>query len=84
MDPDEAASLERVRQALVDYINAFGGAEDGDLVTDFVVVAGWVNVKDETDGVHIAASNSPGYTLRGLLAQATDIQSNSMSTGDDD
>lgn len=49
--------------------------DEGDLLTDFIVVAGYVSA-DGSDGVIVTTSDgSTGYSVRGLLATATDIYS---------
>ncbi|GEE00200.1 hypothetical protein nbrc107696_06460 [Gordonia spumicola] len=46
--------------------------DEGDLITDFVIVSGFIR-PDGTDGIIITTSQSaPSYTVRGLLASAID------------
>lgn len=71
----QCETLAAIHDAVVAHIQAHHGPDDGDIVTDFVVVAGWINVvgDEQEDGVHIITSESPGYTSRGLIAKADDI-----------
>jgi len=44
-----------------------------DIITDFIVVAGVVDLVDNTSGVFLVQPDTPTYTTRGLLACAVDI-----------
>lgn len=71
-------TLSAIHDAVVAHVQAHHNLDEGDIVTDFVVVAGWINPMgdEQGDGVHIITSDStPGYTGRGLLATASDIYS---------
>lgn len=67
-------TTEAIREALVAHINTHHEPGEGDVVTDLVVVAGWINIHgdEQGSGVHIvSAEGTPSYTAHGLLATAS-------------
>lgn len=68
-------STDKLRAAIVEYCQDEFDIDPGDIVTDFVVVAGWINLTAEQhDGILIACSDgTPGYTQTGLLKSAEEV-----------
>lgn len=70
---------EQLGEAIREYVREHHYIAENEVVTDYVVIAGWVDPSkeedaDDADGVHIITSQrSPGYTGRGLLATACSV-----------
>lgn len=76
--------LKAIEDAIERYCIEELEPDEGDVVTDFAIVAGWVNFSNDEDGVFIiSGEHTPGYTKRGLLSTGLDIMSDYDRRGEE-
>lgn len=72
-EPRAVTATDQIREAIAAYVTENEHKCEGELLTDFVVVAGYVGADDENGVFLIPSDGTPGYTARGLVQTAGDI-----------